>query len=51
MMNLNLSLAELQALGRQWGTWLPAGTVLLLWGELGAGKNNVCAGLSGRAGY
>ncbi|WP_298611379.1 tRNA (adenosine(37)-N6)-threonylcarbamoyltransferase complex ATPase subunit type 1 TsaE [uncultured Thermosynechococcus sp.] len=38
MTNLNLSLAELQALGRQWGTWLPAGTVLLLWGELGAGK-------------
>ncbi|BCX11383.1 MAG: tRNA (adenosine(37)-N6)-threonylcarbamoyltransferase complex ATPase subunit type 1 TsaE [Thermosynechococcus sp.] len=38
MTNLSLSLAELQALGRQWGTWLPAGTVLLLAGELGAGK-------------
>ncbi|MFN4067488.1 MAG: tRNA (adenosine(37)-N6)-threonylcarbamoyltransferase complex ATPase subunit type 1 TsaE [Thermosynechococcus sp.] len=38
MTSLNLSLTELQALGRQWGTWLPAGTVLLLVGELGAGK-------------
>ncbi|WP_460194341.1 tRNA (adenosine(37)-N6)-threonylcarbamoyltransferase complex ATPase subunit type 1 TsaE [Thermosynechococcus sp. FA-CM-4201] len=38
MTSLNLSLTDLQALGRQWGTWLPPGTVLLLAGELGVGK-------------
>ncbi|MDG2989546.1 tRNA (adenosine(37)-N6)-threonylcarbamoyltransferase complex ATPase subunit type 1 TsaE [Candidatus Synechococcus calcipolaris G9] len=38
---LNLDLPRLQQLGRHWGKALPAGAVVLIYGDLGAGKTTL----------
>lgn len=38
---LHLDLPHLQQLGRHWGSLLPAGVVVLIYGDLGAGKTTL----------